>query len=104
MNECVYERKERGDNLNHICALCFSYRQRLIEGANINRSLLALGNCINALVISKSGGFIPYRDSKLTRLLKVSMKVHQCERRCHVLLITKVCFCRILWEGIVGPS
>ena len=49
------------------------HRQRLIEGANINRSLLALGNCINALVMSKSGAYIPYRDSKLTRLLKDSL-------------------------------
>ncbi len=47
------------------------HRQRLIEGANINRSLLALGNCINALVMSKKNGHVPYRDSKLTRLLKV---------------------------------
>ncbi|TMW60136.1 hypothetical protein Poli38472_000178 [Pythium oligandrum] len=47
---------------------------RLIEGANINRSLLALGNCINAL--GEKGGvgtFVPYRDSKLTRLLKDSL-------------------------------
>jgi len=43
---------------------------RLIEGANINRSLLALANCINALVKHK---FVPYRDSKLTRLLKDSL-------------------------------
>ena len=28
---------------------------RLIEGANINRSLLALANCINALVQQKKG-------------------------------------------------
>ena len=45
---------------------------RMKEGANINRSLLALGNCINALC---EGGnkarYIPYRNSKLTRLLKV---------------------------------
>ncbi|XP_014472394.1 PREDICTED: kinesin-like protein KIF19 isoform X2 [Dinoponera quadriceps] len=42
--------------------------KRLQEGAHINRSLLALGNCINAL----SGGarYVNYRDSKLTRLLK----------------------------------
>ncbi|KAK6623852.1 hypothetical protein RUM44_010708 [Polyplax serrata] len=42
--------------------------KRLVEGAHINRSLLALGNCINAL----SGGarYVNYRDSKLTRLLK----------------------------------
>jgi kinesin family protein 18/19 len=30
---------------------------RLIEGANINKSLLALGNCINALCeLTKNGG------------------------------------------------
>lgn len=47
---------------------------RLVEGANINRSLLALGNCINILSDkSKRGTHIPYRDSKLTRLLKDSL-------------------------------
>lgn len=46
----------------------------MIEGANINRSLLALGNCINILSDrSKAGTFVPYRDSKLTRLLKDSL-------------------------------
>jgi kinesin family member 18/19 len=49
---------------------------RMIEGANINKSLLSLGNCINALCeLNEKGGkiFIPYRDSKLTRLLKDSL-------------------------------
>ncbi|CAG9312138.1 unnamed protein product [Blepharisma stoltei] len=49
---------------------------RLIEGSNINKSLLALGNCINALSERNERGgriFIPYRDSKLTRLLKDSL-------------------------------
>ncbi|XP_069461937.1 kinesin-like protein KIF18B isoform X2 [Ambystoma mexicanum] len=47
-------------------------RQR--EGANINRSLLALINVINALADAKSKKLhIPYRDSKLTRLLKDSI-------------------------------
>lgn len=46
---------------------------RLVEGANINRSLLSLGNCINALVNAKKGSYVPYRDSKLTRLLKDSL-------------------------------
>lgn len=49
--------------------------QRMIEGANINKSLLALGNCINALSEKKvnPSGFVCYRDSKLTRLLKDSL-------------------------------
>jgi kinesin family member 18/19 len=47
---------------------------RLREGAKINRSLLALANCINALGDkSKKGFFVNYRDSKLTRLLKDSL-------------------------------
>ncbi|KRX02216.1 P-loop containing nucleoside triphosphate hydrolase [Pseudocohnilembus persalinus] len=47
---------------------------RMQEGANINRSLLALGNCINILSDNqKKGAFVPYRDSKLTRLLKDSL-------------------------------
>lgn len=47
---------------------------RLWEGAKINRSLLALANCINALGDkSKKGSFVPYRDSKLTRMLKDSL-------------------------------
>lgn len=45
--------------------------QRLVEGAKINRSLLALANCINAL--SKKGMYVNFRDSKLTRLLKDSL-------------------------------
>ena len=44
------------------------------EGSNINKSLLALGNCINILADkTKKGSFVPYRDSKLTRLLKDSL-------------------------------
>ncbi|CAI2382462.1 unnamed protein product [Moneuplotes crassus] len=49
---------------------------RLVEGANINRSLLALGNCITLLYQNsekKSKKYIPFRDSKLTRLLKDSL-------------------------------
>ena len=41
---------------------------RLKEATSINLSLSALGNVISALVEGKSG-HIPYRDSKLTRLL-----------------------------------
>ncbi|CAN8312499.1 unnamed protein product [Cochlearia groenlandica] len=45
---------------------------RSLEGANINRSLLSLSSCINALVEGKK--HIPYRNSKLTQLLKDSLR------------------------------
>ncbi|KAL0461907.1 UNVERIFIED_CONTAM: Kinesin-like protein KIN-8B [Sesamum latifolium] len=46
--------------------------QKLRDGANINRSLLALANCINALGKRQKKGlaYVPYRNSKLTRILK----------------------------------
>ena len=47
--------------------------ERLQEGANINKSLLALGSCINALCDPRKKNHIPYRNSKLTRLLKFSL-------------------------------
>lgn len=43
---------------------------RLKEATKINLSLSALGNVISALVDGKAK-HIPYRDSKLTRLLQV---------------------------------
>ncbi|KAG1472165.1 hypothetical protein G6F56_001702 [Rhizopus delemar] len=44
------------------------------EGININAGLLALGNVISALGDpSKKGNHVPYRDSKLTRLLQDSL-------------------------------
>jgi hypothetical protein len=46
------------------------------ETQNINKSIYALGNCIQALSRftakgkrGKNGAYVPYRDSKLTRLL-----------------------------------
>ncbi|XP_024126731.1 kinesin-like protein KIF17 isoform X2 [Oryzias melastigma] len=46
--------------------------ERLREATKINLSLSALGNVISALVDGRSK-FIPYRDSKLTRLLQDSL-------------------------------
>ena len=45
--------------------------QRAREAGNINQSLLTLGRVITALV--EHHGHIPYRDSKLTRLLQESL-------------------------------
>lgn len=57
------------------------------EGGNINKSLLALGNCINALADSRGGSrYIPYRNSKLTRLLKDSLG-----GRCRTAMIATIC-------------
>ena len=49
--------------------------QTLKEGANINKSLSALGNVINALVEIANGKktFVPFRNSKLTRVLQESL-------------------------------
>ncbi|TYI75869.1 hypothetical protein E1A91_D06G036900v1 [Gossypium mustelinum] len=49
---------------------------RFKEGIYINKGLLALGNVISALGDEKKrkeGGHVPYRDSKLTRLLQDSL-------------------------------
>ena len=45
---------------------------RLDEAKNINLALLALGNCIQALS-DKKAKYVPFRDSKLTRLLEDSL-------------------------------
>ena len=61
---------------------------RLQEGANINKSLLALANCINALALTSSTGKktnVKYRDSKLTHLLKSSL-----EGNCNLVMIANV--------------
>ncbi|XP_056462685.1 kinesin-like protein KIF17 [Gadus chalcogrammus] len=51
--------------------------ERLREAAKINLSLSALGNVISALVDGRSR-HVPYRDSKLTRLLQDSLGGNTC--------------------------
>ncbi|KAK9274437.1 hypothetical protein L1049_021684 [Liquidambar formosana] len=46
---------------------------RLKEGSHINRSLLTLTTVIRKLSGGKRNGHIPYRDSKLTRILQPSL-------------------------------
>ncbi len=45
----------------------------LDEAKKINQSLSALGNCINALTKDGDRGHVPYRDSKLTFILRESL-------------------------------
>ena len=40
------------------------------EVGSINKSLLALTKCINILTSKKKNGFIPWRESNLTRILQ----------------------------------
>lgn len=61
-----------------------------MEGGNINKSLLALGNCINALAKQSEQKnariHIPYRNSKLTRLLRDSLG-----GKCRTAMIATIC-------------
>ena len=62
--------------------------KQLEESKRINKSLSALGNVINALTDSKGSHYIPYRDSKLTRLLADSLGGN-----CKTTMITTISPC-----------
>ncbi|XP_034104570.1 kinesin-like protein KIF18A isoform X1 [Drosophila albomicans] len=64
---------------------------RFKEGASINKSLLALGNCINKLADGLK--HIPYRDSNLTRILKDSLGGN-----CRTLMVANVSMSSITYE------
>jgi len=53
-----------------------SVDQRLDEAKFINSSLSALGNVISSLAENNAEKFVPYRSSKLTRILKNSLTGH----------------------------
>lgn len=61
---------------------------RLEESKKINQSLSALGNVIAALTEKKPRNHIPYRDSKITRLLEDSLGGN----------------CKTTFMGMVTPS
>jgi hypothetical protein len=88
---CDLAGSERFTTINHSCIymhLIFNHLSqifraaastglhymRLEEAKSINLSLSALGNCMRALAENRS--HIPYRDSKLTRLLQVHLFVN----------------------------
>ena len=57
--------------------------ERMKEGIKINEGLLALGNVISALTeTAQNRKHIPYRDSKLTRLLQGTFFISFCDASC----------------------
>ena len=77
---------------------------RLVEGSNINKSLLALGSCINILCKTAASHpdkavrvHVPYRDSKLTYLLKNSLGGN-----CKTLMISNISPSRVCYEDTLN--
>ena len=76
-----------GQSLGRLCFVDLAGSERVMESrttgdalketAHINKSLFTLGNVISSLADPRRrGGHIPYRDSKLTRLLSESLGGH----------------------------
>ena len=65
------------------------------ENKRINKRLSALGNVINPLTDNKKNLHIPYRDSKLTRLLEYSLGSN-----CKTIMITMISAYDFFYENL----
>ena len=52
-------------------------KERMVESANINKSLFTLAKCVEA--ISRQDVRIPYRESKITRILDIGTYSLECQ-------------------------
>ena len=52
-------------------------KERMVESANINKSLFTLAKCVEAL--SRQDVRIPYRESKMTRILNIGTHSLECQ-------------------------
>ena len=64
-------------------------RQTRMEGAEINKSLLALKECIRAL--GRKGAHLPFRASKLTQVLRDSF-IGEKAKTCMVSILSHFIF------------
>ena len=77
------------------------FRSRLAEASGINKSLSCLGNVIRALV---KGDMIhiPYRDSKLTFLLKVTfLFIFHCQYVFIGVIYIGVIYIGVIYIGVI---
>ncbi|ANB10963.1 Kip2p [Sugiyamaella lignohabitans] len=77
-HQSQHQQLQRLQSTLYLCDLAGSERavsqsERRKEGAFINKSLLTLGTVIARLSSNNNAGHIPYRDSKLTRLLQPAL-------------------------------
>ncbi|KAF2613442.1 hypothetical protein F2Q70_00009736 [Brassica cretica] len=78
---------------------------RLKEGSHINKSLMTLGTVIKKLSegVENQGGHVPYRDSKLTRILQPALGGNaNTAIICNITLASKGIFVAGLREEIVA--